>query len=51
MPIQQKKNPSGLIHKKGYGPNNRYGFKNVGNNKVNENFADGKVKGKSCQVG
>ena len=34
--------PMGLIHKKGYGPNNRYGFKNVGNNKANENFADGK---------
>lgn len=28
--------PMGLIHKKGYGPNNRYGFKNVGNNKANE---------------
>ena len=39
--------PMGLIHKKGYGPNNRYGFKNVGNNKANENFAVGKVKGKS----
>jgi|TARA_R110000803_G_scaffold36513_2_gene78374 hypothetical protein len=39
--------PQGLIHKKGYGPNNRFGFKNVGNNKANENFADGQVKGKS----
>ena len=39
--------PMGLIHKKGYGPNNRFGFKNVGNNKANENFADGKKKGKS----
>ncbi len=28
--------PQGLIHKKGYGPNNRFGFKNVGNNKANE---------------
>ena len=26
----------GLIHKPGVGPNNRYGFKNVGNNKANE---------------
>ena len=39
--------PQGLIHKKGTGPNNRFGFKNVGNNKANENFADGKKKGKS----
>ena len=30
--------PMGLIHKKGYGPNNRYGFKNVGNNRVNEDI-------------
>ena len=28
--------PQGLIHKKGYGPNNRFGFRNVGNNRVNE---------------
>ena len=26
----------GLIHKPGVGPNNRFGFKNVGNNKANE---------------
>ena len=26
----------GLIHKPGKGPNNRFGFKNVGNNKANE---------------
>jgi hypothetical protein len=26
----------GLIHKPGKGPNNRFGFKNVGNNKGNE---------------
>ena len=25
----------GLIHKPGVGPNNRFGFKNVGNNKAN----------------
>jgi len=28
--------PMGLIHKPGKGPNNRFGFRNVGNNKVNE---------------
>jgi len=39
--------PMGLIHKAGKGPNNRFGFRNVGNNKANENFADKKVKGKS----
>lgn len=39
--------PQGLIHKKGTGPNNRFRFKNVGNNKANENFSDGKKKGKS----
>ena len=39
--------PMGLVHKPGKGPNNRFGFKNVGNNKANENFADKKVKGKS----
>jgi len=26
----------GLIHKPGIGPNNRFGFKNSGNNKANE---------------
>ena len=29
--------PMGLIHKSGKGPNNRFGFRNVGNNKMNEN--------------
>ena len=28
--------PMGLIHKPGTGPNNRFGFKNSGNNKANE---------------
>ncbi len=28
--------PMGLIHKPGTGPNNRFGFRNVGNNKANE---------------
>ena len=28
--------PMGLIHKPGVGPNNRFGFKNSGNNKANE---------------
>ena len=27
----------GLIHKPGVGPNNRFGFKNTGNNRANEN--------------
>ena len=31
--------PMGLIHKPGRGPNNRFGFKNVGNNKANEEAA------------
>lgn len=39
--------PMGLIHKPGTGPNNRFGFRNHSNNKANENFADGKKKGKS----
>ena len=29
----------GLIHKKGTGPNDRFGFRNVGNNKANEEAA------------
>ena len=29
-------NALGLVHKPGRGPNNRFGFKNVGNNKANE---------------
>ena len=30
--------PQGLTHKKGHGPNNRFGFRNVGNNRANENL-------------
>ena len=45
--MPQSIKPLGLIHKPGTGPNNRFGFKNVGNNRANENFADGKKKGKS----
>jgi hypothetical protein len=45
--MPQSIKPMGLIHKPGTGPNDRFGFKNVGNNKANENFADGKKKGKS----
>jgi len=30
----------GLIHKPGVGPNNRFGFKNTGNNRANENTSD-----------
>ena len=38
--------PMGLIHKKGYGPNNRYDFKNKGNNRANEQ-EDQKINYKS----
>jgi len=31
--------PMGLVHKPGVGPNNRFDFKNVGNNKANEEAA------------
>ena len=31
--------PMGLVHKPGVGPNNRFGFKNVSNNKANEEAA------------
>ena len=34
----------GLIHKPGVGPNNRYGFKNTGNNKANEKAPPGREK-------
>ena len=44
--MPQSIKPMGLIHKPGTGPNDRFGFKNVGNNRANENFADGKKKGK-----
>ena len=47
MIMPQTAKPMGLVHKPGKGPNNRFGFKNVSNNKANENFADGKRKGKS----
>jgi len=36
--------PQGLIHKKGYGPNNRFGFRNVGNNRANENITADHLK-------
>jgi len=32
--------PMGLIHLPGKGPNNRYGFKNKGNNRANEDTSD-----------
>ena len=49
IPMHHTAKPLGLkrVRKPGKGPNNRFGFKNVGNNKANENFADKKVKGKS----
>ena len=31
--------PMGLIHKSGTGPNNRFDFKNKGNNRANEEAA------------
>ena len=34
----------GLIHRPGTGPNNRYGFKNTGNNKANEKAPPGREK-------
>ncbi len=34
--------PMGLIHLPGKGPNNRFGFKNVGNNKANEKAPPGR---------
>jgi len=34
--MPQSIKPMGLIHKKGVGPNNRFDFKNKGNNKANE---------------
>ena len=34
----------GLIHKPGVGPNNRFGFKNTGNNKANEKAPPGREK-------
>jgi len=34
----------GLIHRPGTGPNNRYGFKNVGNNRANEKAPPGREK-------
>ena len=34
--MPQSIKPMGLIHKPGTGPNNRFGFKNSGNNRANE---------------
>ena len=34
--MPQSIKPMGLIHKPGTGPNNRFDFKNKGNNKANE---------------
>ena len=34
----------GLIHRPGVGPNNRFGFKNTGNNKANEKAPPGREK-------
>ena len=37
--MPQSIKPLGLIHKPGTGPNNRFSFKNSGNNKANEEAA------------
>lgn len=41
MIMPQTIEPQGLIHLPGRGPNNRFDFKNKGNNKANENEARG----------
>ena len=42
--IPQSIKPLGLIHKPGTGPNDRFGFKNTGNNKANEEAAGERAK-------
>ena len=41
----------GLIHKPGIGPNNRFDFKNKGNNKANEKALPGKKNEDAAGVG
>ena len=43
--------PMGLIHKPGYGPNNRYGFKNHSNNRANETLKETYVRVKKDAEG
>ena len=40
MIMPQTIEPQGLIHKPGHGPNNRFDFKNKGNNRANETLED-----------
>jgi len=42
--MPQSIKPLGLIHKPGIGPNNRFDFKNKGNNKANEGAPPGREK-------
>jgi hypothetical protein len=42
--MPQSIKPLGLIHKPGIGPNNRFDFKNKGNNKANEKAPPGREK-------
>ena len=42
--MPQSIKPMGLIHKKGIGPNNRFDFKNKGNNRANEKAPPGREK-------
>ena len=47
--MPQSIKPMGLIHKPGTGPNNRFGFKNSGNNRANEadEFAPARALGEA----
>ena len=45
MIMPQTIEPQGLIHKPGRGPNNRFDFKNKGNNKANEYFSGPRTLG------
>ena len=42
--MPQSIKPMGLIHKPGTGPNNRFDFKNKGNNRANEKAPPGREK-------
>ena len=45
MIMPQTIEPQGLIHKPGRGPNNRFDFKNKGNNRANEYFSGPRTLG------
>ena len=42
--MPQTVKPMGLVHKPGIGPNNRFDFKNKGNNRGNEEAPPGREK-------